>query len=175
MLPEWLDTARPRPWVRLIQIPPETPASGAGKQMSSGLSLRPVTPGSLKVLMALEGLAILLLGSWLYVEYNYSLTFRDLIDDLVFARITMWTLAIGLSVGLAGSAAALRAWRNVRKMRYRIETLERDLTESSKRTSEKPSIRPVIATPNQAVEGPLATVEPHSTSLAIIPGQAKDS
>ena len=95
--------------------------------MSAGISLRPVTPGSLKVLMALEGLAILFLGSWLYVEYYYSSTFRVLIDDLVFARITMWTLVFGLSMGLVGSATALGAWRKVRRMRSKIETLERDL------------------------------------------------
>ncbi len=133
--------------------------------MSTGLSLKPVTPGSLKVMIALEGLAILLLGSWLYVEYNYSSSFRSLLNDLVFARITMWTLIIGLSVGLVGSATALGSWRKVRQMRFKIETLEGDLMETSKRILEKPSAPFLAAASSQA------ELEVHwgSSSLNLLP------
>src|SRR5437867_1388499 len=103
--------------------------------MSTILPLRPVTPGALKVLMALESLAILILGSWLYVEYQYSSTFRNLLGDLIFSRIAMWTAVIGVSAGLGGSAAAIGMWRRLRLVRHRVETLERDLIE---RTHERP-------------------------------------
>ena len=141
--------------------------------MSKGLLLKPVTPGSLKALIALEGLAILLLGSWLYVEYNYSSSFRNVLNDLVFTRITLWTPIIGLSAGLVGAFAAVGVWRSLRQVRYKIETLERDLMENSKRILEKPSTPalPAVSSPVE-LEGPLAIVQPQATSLALVPAQA---
>ncbi len=141
--------------------------------MSKGLLLKPVTPGLLKALMALEGLAILLLGFWLYVEYNYSSSFRSVLNDFVFAGITVWTPIVGLSAGLAGAVAAVGFWSSLRQLRYKIETLERDLMETSRRILEKPSalVLPAASSPVE-LGGPLAIVPPQATSLALIPGQA---
>ncbi len=141
--------------------------------MSRGLLLKPVTPGSLKAVMALEGLAILLLGSWLYVEYNDSSSFRNVLNDLVFARITVWTPIIGLSAGLMGAFAAVGVWRSLRQMRLKIETLERDLIETSKRILERPSAPILPAAPSPIELGSsLVIVQPQATSLVLIPGQA---
>src|SRR5881397_3768720 len=99
--------------------------------MSKSLSLRTFTPGSLKALIALEGFAILFLGSWLYIEYKYAATFRNLLTDLVFSRITMWTTVIGVSAGLIGSATAIGLWKSQARLRRKIETLELNLREAS--------------------------------------------
>ncbi len=117
--------------------------------------------------MTLEGLAILALGFWLYVEYNYSSSFRNGLNDLVLARITTWTPIIGFSAGFVGSAAALGEWRRLRQMRLKIETLELNLKETSRMMQEKPfaPVLPLVPSPAE-VGGPLAIVQPQATSLA---------
>ncbi|OLD03683.1 MAG: hypothetical protein AUJ07_05890 [Crenarchaeota archaeon 13_1_40CM_3_53_5] len=144
--------------------------------MSRSLSLRPFTPGSLKALIVLEGFAILLLGSWLYVEYKYAATFRNLLNDLVFSRITLWTTAIGVSLGLIGSAAAIGLWKSQGRLRHKIETLELSLREASSETQEKPFPHVPSTSPTPPYAGnQLVTVNPQATSLAIIPNHASSS
>jgi hypothetical protein len=137
-------------------------------QLSIGQSLKSVTPVSLKVLIAAQGLAILVLGSWLYVEYYYASTFRNLLNDLVFSRALMWTTVIGSLTGLAGVATALGFRNSMQRMKRRIESLQGALSEASKTPQEKlSSTIPVQAHKEQ--DAPSAPPQPGPNALLVLP------
>jgi hypothetical protein len=82
-----------------------------------------VTPDSVKGLMLVEAGIIGFLGYWIANEYVYNAYFRTYLDQVVLSHITTYTAALGLGIGLAGSAVAAALYRNLRHARSMLENL----------------------------------------------------
>lgn len=85
--------------------------------------LKAVTPDSVKVLMLVEAGIIGFLGYWIASEYVYNAYFRTYLDQAVLSHITTYTAALGLGIGLAGSAVAAALYRNLRHARSLLENM----------------------------------------------------
>ena len=81
---------------------------------------KPVTPGSVKALMAAETVIIGFLAFWFYSEYTYNAYFQTYVNSILLEHITTYTAAIGTVIGLSGSAAAITLWRSVRQAKSRL-------------------------------------------------------
>ena len=66
--------------------------------------VKPVTPSSVKILMLIEAAVVAFLAYWIFSEYVFNAYFHDYVDQLLGTRGTTFTVAIGLGIGLAGSA-----------------------------------------------------------------------
>lgn len=82
-----------------------------------------VTPDSVKVLMLVEAGVIGFLGYWIGSEYVYNAYFRTYLDEAVLSHITTYTAALGLGIGLAGSAVAAVLYRNLRHARNLLDNV----------------------------------------------------
>ena len=82
-----------------------------------------VTPDSVKGLMLVEAGVIGFLGYWIANEYVYNAYFRTYLDQAVFSHITTYTAALGLGIGLTGSAVAAVLYRNLRHARSMLENM----------------------------------------------------
>ncbi len=92
--------------------------------MSPARSLvKPVTPSSVKILMVVEAGVIGFLSYWIVSEYTFNAYFQSYADQLIGTHITTFTAALGLSIGLAGSAVAAAMYRNLKHAKYRLETV----------------------------------------------------
>ncbi len=106
--------------------------------MSPGKSsLKPVTPESVKILMILELGINAFFVYWIYSEYLYNVYFRIYVDRMLLANITTYTAALGLGIGLAGSAIAATLYHNLKHAKIRLENLAN--------TKLKPSVQKIIA------------------------------
>jgi hypothetical protein len=85
--------------------------------------IKPVTPGSVKILMLVEAGVIGFLAFWIVNEYVFNAYFHDYVDQLLGAHGTTFTAALGLGIGLAGSAIAATLYRNLQRAKYRLETI----------------------------------------------------
>jgi hypothetical protein len=85
--------------------------------------IKPVTPGSVKILMLVEAGVIGFLAFWIVNEYVFNAYFHDYVDQLLGAHGTTFTAAFGLGIGLAGSAIAATLYRNLQRAKYRLETI----------------------------------------------------
>src|SRR6266478_7473079 len=85
--------------------------------------VKPVTPSSVKVLMLVEACIIGFLGYWIASEYVFNAYFHDYVDQLLGTHGTTFTAALGLGIGLAGSAVAATLYRNLQHAKSRLETI----------------------------------------------------
>ena len=85
--------------------------------------VKPVTPSSVKILMLIEAAVVAFLAYWIFSEYVFNAYFHDYVDQLLGTRGTTFTAAIGLGIGLAGSAIAVTLYRNLQHARSRLETI----------------------------------------------------
>lgn len=85
--------------------------------------IKPVTPSSVKILMLVEAGVIGFLSFWIVNEYVFNAYFHDYVDQLLGTRGTTLTAALGLGIGLAGSAIAATLYRNLQRAKYRLETI----------------------------------------------------
>jgi hypothetical protein len=85
--------------------------------------VKPVTPSSVKILMLVEAGVIGFLTFWIVNEYVFNAYFHDYVDQLLGAHGTTLTAALGLGIGLAGSAIAATLYRNLQHAKYRLETI----------------------------------------------------
>src|SRR5439155_25767277 len=60
---------------------------------------------------------------WIFSEYVFNAYFHDYVDQLLGTRGTTFTAAIGLGIGLAGSAIAVTLYRNLQHARSRLDTI----------------------------------------------------
>lgn len=74
---------------------------------------------------------------WIYSEYLYNVYFRIYVDRMFLANITTYTAALGLGIGLAGSAIAATLYHNLKHAKLRLESLAN--------TKLKPSVQKIIA------------------------------
>ena len=85
--------------------------------------MKPVTPSSVKILMVLEAAVVAFLAYWIASEYVFNAYFHDNVDQLLGTHGTTFTAALGLGIGLAGSAIAATLYRNLQHAKSRLETI----------------------------------------------------
>src|SRR2546430_12434633 len=73
--------------------------------------------------MVLEAAVVAFLAYWIASEYVFNAYFHDYVDQLLGTHGTTFTAALGLGIGLAGSAIAASLYRNLRHSKSRPETL----------------------------------------------------
>lgn len=85
--------------------------------------LNAVTPESVKALMVIEALVIAFFSFWLANEYVYNVYFRIYIDNVFVQHLTSYTIAIGLGIGLAGTAVAATLYKTMREAKVKLESV----------------------------------------------------
>ncbi len=96
----------------------------ANRRLSPARSpVKPLTPSSVKILMLVEAGVIGFLAYWIVSEYIFNAYFHDYIDQLLGTHGTTFTAALGLGIGLAGSAIAATLYRNLQHAKSRFETI----------------------------------------------------
>lgn len=84
---------------------------------------KPITPGSVKMLMLVEAGIIGFLTYWVLSEYSYNAYFRVYANDAIVSHITTYSAVLGLGIGLAGSATAAILYTNLQRAKRRLETI----------------------------------------------------
>jgi hypothetical protein len=85
--------------------------------------LRSVTPDSVKALMIIEAIVIAFFSFWLANEYVYNVYFRISVNSVFIEHFTTYTIALGLGIGLAGTAVAATLYKNLRAAKVRLESV----------------------------------------------------
>jgi hypothetical protein len=84
---------------------------------------RSVTPDSVKALMIIEAIIIVFFSFWLANEYVYNVYFRIYVNGVFVEHFTTYTIALGLGIGLAGTAAAATLYKNLREAKVKLESV----------------------------------------------------
>jgi hypothetical protein len=90
---------------------------------SSKTILKSVTPDSVKALMIIEAIVIAFFTFWLANEYVYNVYFRIYVDGAFVQNLTSYTIAIGLGIGLAGTAVAAALFKTMREAKVKLESV----------------------------------------------------
>jgi hypothetical protein len=85
--------------------------------------LKSVTPDSVKALMIIEAIVIAFFSFWLANEYVYNVYFRINVNSIFIEHFTTYTIALGLGIGLAGTAVAATLYKNLREAKVRLESV----------------------------------------------------
>ena len=80
-----------------------------------------VTPDSVKALMIIEAVVVAFFSFWLANEYVYNVFFRIYVNSIFVEHFTTFTIALGLGIGLAGTAVAATLYKNLREAKVRLE------------------------------------------------------
>lgn len=130
-----------------------------------------VTPDSVKALMILEAVVIAFFAFWLSNEYVYNVYFRIYVNSVFVEHFTTYTIAIGLGIGLAGTAAAATLYKNLREAKVKLESVVPKI-----RGSVEKMLAIVPAMEAQAVIPPISPVpvsqpapEAAPTTVALVP------
>src|SRR3989441_12927963 len=95
---------------------------GLAKRMSPSRTVqRSVTPDSVKGLMIIEAMVIAFFSFWLANEYVYNVYFRVYVNSVFIEHFTSYTIALGLGIGLAGTAAAATLYKKLREAKLKLE------------------------------------------------------
>jgi hypothetical protein len=73
--------------------------------------------------MVVEAGIVGFLSYWVVSEYVFNAYFHDYVDQLLGTHVTTFTAALGLGIGLAGSAVAATFYRNLQHAKNRLETV----------------------------------------------------
>lgn len=84
---------------------------------------RSVTPDSVKALMIIEAIIIAFFSFWLANEYVYNVYFRIYVNGAFVQNLTTYTIALGLGIGLAGTAVAAALYKNLREAKVKLESV----------------------------------------------------
>jgi hypothetical protein len=137
--------------------------------------VKPVTPSSVKILMLVEAGVIGFLTFWIVNEYVFNAYFHDYVDQLLGAHGTTLTAALGLGIGLAGSAIAATLYRNLQHAKYRLETIAAPKIRGAveKILSTLPTVeesqRPIVAKATAVSPGIPLSPSPAIVPVAILP------
>ena len=91
--------------------------------MPSKTVLKSLTPDSVKALMVIEAIVIAFFSFWLANEYYYNVYFRIYVDSVFIQHLTAYTIAIGLGIGLAGTAVAAALYKTMREAKIKLEAV----------------------------------------------------
>ena len=70
--------------------------------------------------MIIEAIAIAFFSFWLANEYVYNVYFRVYVNSAFVDHFTTYTIALGLGIGLAGTAAATALYKNLREAKVKL-------------------------------------------------------
>jgi len=131
---------------------------------------RSVTPDSVKALMIIEAMVIAFFSFWLANEYVYNVYFRIYVNSVFVEHFTTYTIALGLGIGLAGTAAAATLYKSLRDAKLKLEfvapkirgSLEQMLASlpSMEPQAVIPPISNAPAVPTQPVQEATTTISP---------------
>ena len=85
---------------------------------------RSVTPDSVKALMIIEAIVIAFFSFWLANEYVYNVYFRiyvNSVNSVFIEHFKTYTIALGLGIGLASTAAAATLYKKLREAKLKLE------------------------------------------------------
>jgi len=82
-----------------------------------------VTPESVKALIIIEAIGIAFLGFWTANEYVYNVYFRIYVNSVFLAHLTTYTVALGLGIGLAGTAVAAILYKGLREAKTKLDSV----------------------------------------------------
>ena len=71
--------------------------------------------------MIIEAIVIAFFSFWLANEYVYNVYFRIYVNNVFIERFTTYTIALGLGIGLAGTAAAATLYKKLREAKLKLE------------------------------------------------------
>jgi hypothetical protein len=120
---------------------------------------RSVTPDSVKALMIIEAIVIAFFSFWLANEYVYNVYFQIYVNSVFVEHFTTYTIALGLGIGLAGTAAAATLYKNLRDAKVKLESVAPKIRGSVEKVlATIPSMEPQATIPpiNNA---PVATIQ----------------
>jgi hypothetical protein len=133
---------------------------------------RSVTPDSVKALMIIEAIVIAFFSFWLANEYVYNVYFRVYVNSVFVEHFTTYTIALGLGIGLAGTAAAATLYKNLREAKVKLESVAPKIRGSvEKMLASVPSLEPHAAV-LPISNAPVATTQPGkeaTTTVSPIP------
>jgi len=133
---------------------------------------RSVTPDSVKALMIIEAIIIAFFSFWLANEYVYNLYFQIYVNSVFVEHFTTYTIALGLGIGLAGTAAAATLYKNLREAKGKLESIAPKIRGSvEKILASIPSIEPQAAI-LPISDTPVATTQPvqeAATTVSTVP------
>lgn len=135
---------------------------------SSKTVLKSVTPDSVKALMIIEAIVIAFFSFSLANEYVYNVYFRIYVDSVFLQHLTSYTIAIGLGIGLAGTAVAAALYKTMHEARIKLEAVAPKI---------RGSVEKLLTTvPTTAAKSPSAltspgtiTVQPETPSASSAP------
>jgi hypothetical protein len=102
--------------------------------------------------MVIEAIVIAFFAFWLANEYFYNVYFRIYVNGAFVQNLTTYTIALGLGIGLAGTAAAAALYKNLREAKVKLE-----------------SVAPRIRGSVEKILGSVSTMEGKSTTPPINP------
>ena len=121
--------------------------------------LKSVTPDSVKVLMVIEAIVIAFFSFWLANEYVYNVYFRISLDSVFVQHLTSYTIAIGLGIGLTGTAVAAALYKTMREAKIKLESVAPKIRGSVEKL--------LTSVPTMDAKGPSAS--PGLVSIAVQP------
>jgi len=84
--------------------------------------------------MVIEAIGIAFLSLWIANEYVYNVYFRIYVDNVFFAHLTTYTVALGLGIGLAGTAVAATFYKTLRESKTKLRSLAPTISGSMARS-----------------------------------------
>ena len=129
---------------------------------------RSVTPDSVKALMIIEAIVIAFFSFWLANEYSYNVYFQIYVNSVFVEHFTTYTIALGLGIGLAGTAAAATLYKNLRDAKVKLESVAPKIRGSvEKLLASVTSMEPQAAVPPIS-NTPVATPQPRQEATTTV-------
>ncbi|HEV2121036.1 MAG TPA: hypothetical protein VGS11_13140 [Candidatus Bathyarchaeia archaeon] len=145
----------------------------AEKMAPSKTVQKSVTPDSVKAFMIIEAIVIAFFAFWLSNEYVYNVYFRIYANSIFIEHFTTYTIALGLGIGLAGTAAAATLYKNLREAKVKLESVAPKIRGSvGKMLASLPSIEAQTSAPQVAdavVTTAQSAQETMSTAIVTLP------
>jgi hypothetical protein len=128
-----------------------------------------VTPDSVKALMIIEAIVIAFFSFWLANEYVYNVFFRIYVNSIFVEHFTTYTIALGLGIGLAGTAAAATLYKSLRDAKLKLESVGPKIRGSvEKMLAGVPTIEPQGVAPSMS-SVPVSQPAPGAASTTVAP------
>ena len=113
--------------------------------------------------MIIEAIVIAFFSFWLANEYVYNVYFRiyvNSVNSVFIEHFTTYTIALGLGIGLAGTAAAATLYKKLREARLKLEFVAPKIRGSLEQMlASLPSMEPQAVIPPIS-NAPVVTTQP---------------
>jgi hypothetical protein len=141
---------------------------------------RSVTPDSVKALMIIEAIVIAFFSFWVANEYVYNVYFQIYVNSVFIEHFTTYMIAIGVGIGLAGTAAAATLYKNLREAKVKLESVAPKIRGSvEKMLASVPSIElqgvvPPVSNALVAATQPATEATPIVSPIPPVPSQGTE-